>query len=31
MLRSVKAFKHFKLRARDGDLGKVREFYFDDK
>lgn len=30
MLRSVKDFKDFTLRARDGDLGKVREFYFDD-
>ena len=30
MLRSVKALKNFKLRAQDGDLGKVREFYFDD-
>lgn len=31
MLRSIKTFKQFKLRARDGDIGKVREFYFDDK
>ena len=31
MLYSVKDFKRFKLRARDGDLGKVSEFYFDDK
>lgn len=31
MLRSVKNLKNFKLRTRDGDLGKVREFYFDDK
>ncbi len=30
MLRSVKGLKDFALRAKDGDLGKVREFYFDD-
>ena len=24
-------FKHFKLRALDGDIGKAREFYFDDR
>ena len=29
--RSAKAFKHFKLRARDRDIGKAEEFYFDDK
>jgi hypothetical protein len=31
LLREAKAFKHFKLRARDGDIGKAEEFYFDDK
>ena len=31
MLRPAKDFENFKLRARDGDIGKVREFYFDDK
>jgi len=30
MLRQAKEFKSFKLRARDGDLGKANEFYFDD-
>jgi len=31
MLRAAKEFKIFKLRARDGDIGKAREFYFDDE
>ena len=31
MLRAAKEFKHLKLRARDGDIGKAREFYFDDE
>jgi len=31
MLRKAKEFKSFKLRARDGDIGKAKEFYFDDK
>jgi hypothetical protein len=31
MLRQAKDFKSFKLRARDGDIGKAREFYFDDR
>jgi hypothetical protein len=31
MLRPANEFKHFKLRARDGDIGKAREFYFDDE
>src|ERR1035437_5131560 len=31
MLREAKEFKSFKLRARDGDIGKAREFYFDDR
>jgi hypothetical protein len=31
MLLQAKAFKAFKLRALDGDIGKANEFYFDDK
>jgi len=31
MLRKAKEFKSFKLRTRDGDIGKAKEFYFDDK
>ncbi len=31
MLIRAKDFRHFKLRARDGDIGKAREFYFDDR
>lgn len=31
MLIRAKDFKHFKLRARDGDIGKARELYFDDR
>jgi len=31
MLRQAKEFKNFKLRARDGDIGKAKEFYFDDE
>lgn len=31
MLRKAKEFKSFKLRAKDGDFGKAKEFYFDDK
>ncbi len=30
MLRPAKAFRNFTLRARDGDIGKAQEFYFDD-
>jgi hypothetical protein len=30
MLRSIKALNGFKLGARDGELGKVKDFYFDD-
>ncbi len=30
MLRRAKALGGYKLRARDGDIGKVNEFYFDD-
>ena len=31
MLRQSKALKGLKLSARDGELGKINEFYFDDK
>jgi hypothetical protein len=31
MLRQAKHLNSFKLGARDGEIGKVREFYFDDK
>ena len=31
MLREAKEFKGYKLRARDGDIGNAREFYFDDR
>ncbi len=31
MLRKAKEFKSFKLRTRDGDIGKAKDFYFDDK
>ena len=31
MLLQVKKLENLKLRALDGDIGKVREFYFDDK
>jgi hypothetical protein len=31
MLRRAKVFKGYKLRARDGDIGKAMEFYFDDR
>ena len=31
MLRQVKDFGSFKLRVCDGDIGKVREFYFANK
>ena len=30
MLRTVKSLRGYKLHAIDGDVGKVREFYFDD-
>jgi hypothetical protein len=30
MLRQAKDFTNYKLRARDGDIGKAKEFYFDD-
>lgn len=31
MLRSVKDLQGYKIRARDGDIGSVREFLFDDR
>ena len=31
MLIQAKKFKSFTLRARDGDIGKAKEFYFDDE
>ncbi len=30
MLLPAKDFKTFKLRAKDGDIGKAKEFFFDD-
>lgn len=31
MLRSVKELEGYTLRATDGDIGTVRDFYFDDR
>ena len=31
MLSTVKALKGYKLDSLDGEIGKVKEFYFDDK
>ncbi|MBN1480783.1 PRC-barrel domain containing protein [candidate division KSB1 bacterium] len=31
MLRSIKSFKGFRLKATDGDIGHVYDLYFDDK
>ena len=31
MLRNAKVLETYALRARDGDIGKVRDFYFDDQ
>lgn len=31
MLRSAKSLENFTLRARDGDIGQVKDFYFDDQ
>ena len=31
MLRKAKDLSGYKLDARDGEIGKVKEFYFDDK
>ncbi len=30
MLNTVKTLKGYKLHSRDGEIGKVKEFYFDD-
>jgi uncharacterized protein YrrD len=31
MLNKAKTLKGYKLNSRDGDIGKVKEFYFDDR
>jgi hypothetical protein len=31
MLRTIKDLRGYTIRATDGDVGKVREFYFDDR
>ena len=31
MLHSAKALNGYKLDSLDGEMGKVEEFYFDDK
>lgn len=31
MLRSLKALEDYKVNATDGDIGSVRDFYFDDE
>jgi sporulation protein YlmC with PRC-barrel domain len=31
MLRSIKSLYGYTIQARDGDIGKVQEFYFDDQ
>jgi hypothetical protein len=31
MLRNLKDLQHFSIKAKDGDLGSVEEFYFDDE
>ena len=31
MLRSVQSLYGYTIRAKDGDVGKVHEFYFDDQ
>jgi len=30
MLRKAKSLKGYKLHSRDAEIGKVKEFYFDD-
>jgi len=30
MLRQAKEFKNFKLRARDGDIGKAKGYWVDE-
>ena len=31
MLRKAKSLKDFKLHSRDAEIGKIKEFYFDDR
>jgi len=31
MLRKAKSLKGYKLHSRDAEIGKVKEFYFDDQ
>ena len=31
MLNKAKALKGYKLHSLDGEIGKVKEFYFDDR
>jgi uncharacterized protein YrrD len=31
MLRSIKEMKGYAIKAKDGDIGKVEDFYFDDE
>jgi uncharacterized protein YrrD len=31
MLNKAKTLKGYKLKSRDGDIGRVKEFYFDDR
>jgi hypothetical protein len=31
MLQSAQALRNYIIRAKDGDVGKIHEFYFDDK
>ena len=30
MLRSIKDLEHYAIGATDGDIGRVKDFYFDD-
>jgi len=30
MLHSVKKLQNYEIQATDGDIGKIRGFYFDD-
>ncbi len=31
MLNKAKTLQGYKLNSRDGEIGKVKEFYFDDR
>jgi len=31
MLKKAKTLKGYKLNSRDGEIGSVKEFYFDDR